>query len=198
MLVPARMGPRIADGSVTLLFRRWRRAQAVAGHVYRTAAGRLCVVRVDVVRVDRIGAADARRAGYRTAGELVADLRGDEAWPVYRLQVTLAADPDPRAALAADDRLGPDQVAALSVRLERLDRVSSHGPWTASTLQLIADRPAVRAGDLAASVGREMLPFKVDVRKLKNLGLTLSLDVGYRLSARGVAYLAATAGRVRT
>ncbi len=197
MLVPARMGPRIADGSVTLLFRRWSRAQAVAGHVYRTAAGRLCVERVDVVRADRIGAADARRAGYRTVAELVADLRGDEAWPVYRLQVAPAADPDPRAALAADDRLGPDQVAALDARLARLDRASSHGPWTASTLQLIAGRPAVRAGDLAASLGREMLPFKVDVRKLKNLGLTLSLDVGYRLSARGAAYLAATAQRVR-
>ena len=198
MLVPARMGPRIADGSVTLLFRRWRRAQAVGGHVYRTAAGRLCVARVDVVRADRISAADARRAGYRTVAEVVADLRGDEAWPVYRLQVALAADPDPRAALAADDRLGPDEVAALAARLDRLDRASSHGPWTARTLQLVADRPAVRAGDLAASVGREMLPFKVDVRKLKNLGLTVSLDVGYRLSARGAAYLAAAAERVPT
>ncbi len=58
------------------------------------------------------------------------------------------------------------------------------------TLRLIAERPAVRAADLAAAVGREKAPFKLDVRKLKNLGLTLSLDVGYRLSPRGEAYLA--------
>jgi hypothetical protein len=32
--------------------------------------------------------------------------------------------------------------------------------------------------------------FKVHVRKLKNLGLTLSLPVGYRLSPRGEEYLA--------
>ena len=38
--------------------------------------------------------------------------------------------------------------------------------------------------DLAAGFGRETRPFKLDVRKLKNLGLTLSLDVGYRLSPR--------------
>ena len=142
----------------------------VAGRVYRTAAGRLCVSAVDMVRPDRISAVDARRAGYRTATELLADLRGDDAWPVYRLQVLVVRDPDPRAVLAADDDLGPDEVAALAARLDRLDRASSHGPWTALTLDLIARRPAVRAGDLAASVGREMLPFKVDVRKLKNLG----------------------------
>ena len=50
---------------------------------------------------------------------------------------------------------------------------------------------AQRAADLAAGFGRETQPFKLDVRKLKNLGLTLSLEVGYRLSPRGEAYLAA-------
>ncbi len=196
MLVPARMGPPIADGSVSLLFRRWRRSQAVAGHVYRTAAGRLCVEAVDIVDPDRIGVADVRRAGYRTTADLVADLRGEPSWPVYRLRVRVADGPDPRAQLAGAAGLDADEVAALTARLARLDRASSHGPWTATTLQLIASRPAVRAGDLAASVGREMLPFKVDVRKLKSLGLTISLDVGYRLFPRGAAYLAATGAGV--
>ena len=62
-------------------------------------------------------------------------------------------------------------------------------------LALIATRPAVRAADLAASLGRETQPFKIDVRKLKNLGLTESLEVGYRLSPRGRAYLAGEARR---
>ena len=63
-------------------------------------------------------------------------------------------------------------------------------------LRAIAARPATRAADLAAGFGRETQPFKLDVRKLKNLGLTISLEVGYRLSPRGEAYLAAidTAG----
>jgi hypothetical protein len=42
---------------------------------------------------------------------------------------------------------------------------------------------------LAASLGRETAPFKADVRKLKELGLTESLLVGYRLSPHGRAYL---------
>ena len=43
--------------------------------------------------------------------------------------------------------------------------------------------------DAAASLGRETLPFKRDVRKLKELGLTRSLPVGYEISHRGRAYL---------
>ena len=72
--------------------------------------------------------------------------------------------------------------------LARLDTRSPHGPWTRATLDAIASRPATRAADLAAALGRETAPFKLDVRKLKNLGLTISLEVGYRLSPRGEAY----------
>ena len=54
-------------------------------------------------------------------------------------------------------------------------------------LELIAAHPGVRAPDLAARLGRETLAFKIDVRKLKALGLTESLEVGYRLSPRGQA-----------
>ncbi len=80
----------------------------------------------------------------------------------------------------------------LDRRLTRLDRAGSHGAWTRATLEIIRQRPAVRAGDLAEALGRERLPFKLDVRKLKNLGLTRSLDVGYELSPRGRTYLERT------
>ncbi len=56
-------------------------------------------------------------------------------------------------------------------------------------LELIRARPATRAPDLAASLGRETKAFKTDVRKLKTLGLTESLVVGYRLSPRGETFL---------
>jgi hypothetical protein len=91
-------------------------------------------------------------------------------------------EPRDRSAPLLDDEV-------IEARLERLDRASPVGPWTRATLDIIARRPAVRAGDLAAELGRERLPFKADVRKLKRLGLTESLDVGYRLSPRGRSYL---------
>ncbi len=66
----------IADGSITVTFRRWKRCQAVAGHRYRTAAGIIEADAVDVVDPARISNAEARRSGYPSAAALVADLRG--------------------------------------------------------------------------------------------------------------------------
>jgi hypothetical protein len=102
------------------------------------------------------------------------------------------AGPDQRVALREQADLTDDDVAAIDGRLDRFDRASKHGAWTRRVLRLIADRPATRAPDLAASLGRETQPFKTDVRKLKELGLTESLEVGYRLSPRGRAYLGRT------
>jgi len=191
MLMQMRFREPIERGEVTLTFRRWKRPQVVAGNTYRTAAGRIVVDAVDVVDPARITNADARRAGFATRAEVVAALRGADDLPTYRVRFHADGGPDPRAELAADGALGAADVAAIDTRLDRLDRASAHGPWTAAVLRTIAERPAVRAPDLAASFGRETQPFKLDVRKLKNLGLTISLEVGYRLSPRGEAYLAA-------
>jgi hypothetical protein len=101
------------------------------------------------------------------------------------------AGPDPRVALRQRAELSPAERAELDRRLARLDAASRRGPWTAEVLRLIASRPETRAADLAAELGREKAPFKANVRKLKELGLTESLEVGYRLSPRGRAYLEA-------
>ena len=195
MLLERRAREGIFDGSVTVLVRRWRRPQATAGRVYRTAAGRIVVDEVTVIDPEILTDADARPAGYATAEALRADLRGTEGDPVYLLRVRPADGPDPRAELADDDRLAAADVVELDRRLDRLDRAGETGAWTMSVLTAIQAEPGRRAGDLAAAAGREMLPYKIDVRKLKALGLTVSLPVGYRLSPRGEAYLRATTRR---
>ncbi len=190
-----RFWPGLADGSITVAYRRWHRPRVIAGRSYRVAGQILEVRSVREVDVASIGDADAVAAGYPDAASLLADLRGDGDRRLYRIEFVRSNRPDPRAELAADDELDAADVAEIDRRLDRLDRASTHGPWTRQTLRLIADHPARRAGDLAEMVGRERLPFKVDVRKLKNLGLTESLEVGYRLSPRGRAYVAALHAR---
>jgi hypothetical protein len=189
VLIEKRLHAGIRDGTVTVLFRRWRRRQVTAGNVYRTAAGRIIVESVNEVSPARIRRADAVAAGYRSVAEAVTDLRGDESDPVYLLRLRYVEEQDPREVLANDTELSTSDVEELSRRLARLDRTATRGPWTEETLDVIRRRPAIRAVDLAEEVGREMLPFKMDVRKLKNLGLTVSLEKGYRLSPRGEAYL---------
>ena len=188
MLFPQRFHAGLADGSVTLAFRRWRRPSVKAGGRQRTPVGELAIDAVDEVALDEIGDGDARRAGYADRDELLRELARRPDGTLYRIAFHLAG-PDPRLALRDQARLSDDDWAAIESRLARLDRASRHGPWTATVLRLIADRPAVRAGDLAASLGRDKLPFKTDVRKLKEMGLTESLEVGYRLSPRGQAVL---------
>lgn len=187
-----RLREAIEAGEVTLLLRRWKRLQAKPGNVYRTAAGRLRVTDVTIIDPDSLTDDEAHRAGHADADSARAALRGDPDLPTYRIVIEAEPGPDPRSELAADDELDADAVAEIDRRLDRLDAASSWGPWTLQTLRLIESRPATLAADLAASVGRERDPFKLDVRKLKGLGLTESLRVGYRVSPRGRAYLSRT------
>ena len=83
--------------------------------------------------------------------------------------------------------MGSGEFDALLVRLQRLDGTT---PWVRRILDLIARHPGRRAAELAAELRQETAPFKLNVRKLKALGLTESLEIGYRLSPRGRAVLA--------
>ncbi len=188
MLFEARFWPGIADGSITMAFRRWKQPRAVAGHVHRTPGGRVTIDSVAVVDPGAISGVDARLAGYETLDALTAALKGDPSLPVYRVAFHRLDGPDPRDELAAQDAVSPDELRQITERLLRWDR-SLAGPWTEQALRLIDAKPGCRAGDLAAELGRETVAFKTDVRKLKALGLTISLETGYRLSPRGVAFL---------
>jgi hypothetical protein len=189
VLFPQRFWAGLADGSVELAFRRWSRPGVKAGGTQLTRVGVLAIDAVDVVpHPDEITEDEARRAGYRDRDELLAELDRHPDGTLYRIAFHHAGA-DPRVALREDPEVSDDELARIRGRLARLDRASRHGPWTETVLRLIAARPAVRAADLAASLGRETQPFKTDVRKLKALGLTESLDVGYRLSPRGRSVL---------
>ncbi len=178
----------IHEGTVDLAFRRWDRPRLLVGTRMRTAIGLVEVTSVDEVADDAIGEDDARRAGSASLDELLAFLAKRPDRPVFRIGLRYAGE-DPRVALREDDAVDAAERARIAARLERLDRASTRGPWTAETLAIIGRRPEVRAADLAEELGVERLVFKRDVRKLKELGLTESLEVGYRLSPRGLAFL---------
>lgn len=193
MRIPRRFLDGIADGSVTLAFRRWSRPMARAGGRQRTQIGELAIDDVRAVARADITAAEAARAGYATRAELLRALDRKAEGRIYRIELRLAG-PDPRVALRERADLGEDELVAIRARLDRFDASSRHGPWTGEVLTLIAERPATLAAELAAERGQERLAFKRDVRKLKELGLTESLERGYRLSPRGAAVLQALRG----
>ena len=173
----------IAAGRVTLAFRRWRRAPPADGSSLRSAVGVLSLDRVTSVAESEITPDDVRRTGM-SADELRASIAGEGR--LLRIELRLAGD-DPRVALR--NRV-PDanELKAMLARLARIDAASPTG-WTTRYLQLIADRPGIVSRVLARQAGIDVPPFKRRVRQLKELGLTESLEVGYRLSPRGRAVL---------
>lgn len=179
----------LADGSITVTFRTWTRPQAKQGGRYRVGGMLLEAIAVGQVEVASLTDADAIAAGEADLAALLRRLGnpqpGSSVWRVDLRHLGI----DDRIERRADDALSADDIAALRARLDRLDRNGK--PWTRTTLQLIEKYPGVVSTALARHAGQERPDFKLNVRKLKEMGLTESLQVGYRLSPRGEALLRA-------
>jgi hypothetical protein len=199
VLISKPIAEAIRDGRVTTQYRRWDAPRVKVGGTQLTPAGLITFTRVTQVKdLDRIADRAARAAGMKDAAALRRALAPKERKPsargsmggarVYRIHVAWVGE-DPRLALRESV---PDaaELAETRRRLERLDARPT-GPWTREILEWIRDHPRVVSKELAALRAVELVPMKADIRKLKALGLTISHEVGYELSPRGVAYLAA-------
>lgn len=189
MLIKNVILDRIVTGDIDTLFRRQKRPTVKTGGTLRTRVGMLDIVRVDQVELDEITARDAKRAGFASVTDAVAELTQKPEGDFYRVRVRVGGV-DPRITLREQAHLSATELADVHQRLEGLDVRSKRGPWTKQFLAMIAEQPHTRAPDLAASIGWETKPFKDNVRKLKGLGLTISHSPGYELSPRGEAVLA--------
>ncbi|MDH3592296.1 MAG: hypothetical protein OER88_10485, partial [Planctomycetota bacterium] len=185
MLFKRRFWTGLRDGSITLAFRRWKRPTVRAGKTLQSPGGLLAIEEVAETALKSLRVADARAAGYESLAALKRELAGYRG-TLYRVRFRNAGA-DPRAALRESTALSAAELSTLRRRLAHLDARSRSGAWVRPTLRLLRERPGVRAGDLGRELGLETLAFKRNVRKLKELGLTESLTVGYRLSPRGEA-----------
>ncbi|MCO4773165.1 MAG: CehA/McbA family metallohydrolase [Deltaproteobacteria bacterium] len=175
----------IVEGRFDRVYRRWSAPRAKAGGRQRTPKGELRVEAITRVTMASLTADDARRSGHATLVALKKEL-GKRTGHVYRIDLTFAGE-DPRVALRNRSDLSEEELATLTAKLARKDRGSE--PWTKRYLRAIADQPGTRAVDIATELGLDKPTFKRRVRQLKELGLTESLKIGYRLSPRGVTLL---------
>jgi hypothetical protein len=183
MLFKASVLEGIEAGTITLAFRRWIRPTVKVGGTLRTAAGVLAIEAVD--RVEDATEAEARRAGFADRAALMRDLDAQRDAPLHRIAFRLAGA-DPRAALRDSTGLTAEEQGRL---LRALARMDGDAPWTTATLRLVRDREGVAARVLAMTLGVDRDLLKPRIRRLKELGLTESLAIGYRLSPRGRALL---------
>jgi len=177
----------IAKGKITVAFRRWKKPKVKPGATLKTPVGVLSIQTVDEIPEHGIMNSGARRAGYHSRISLLADLPPADEGLIYRVAFRFVGA-DPRIKLRKRTRIKGDDVLE---RLAELDKACRTGPWTRRTLTLISKNPEQRAAHLALRAKCDMLALKNNVRKLKNLGLTESLKIGYRISPRGIAVLKA-------
>jgi hypothetical protein len=179
----------IKSGKISLIFRRWKKAGVKNGGTQMTQLGVVGIDDVKIVSEDEITDRDAKKAGFRSRYELIADLY-DRDEDIYKIKVHWVGE-DPRKQLRSNDKLGKKELDEIIGKLKKLDAGSKRGNWTQLYLQMIHDQPNTHAAILAGQIGLDIPTFKPWVRKLKALGLTESLRPGYRLSPRGQKVLAA-------
>ena len=171
----------IANGTVTTSFRNWKSPQAKAGGQYNIAPyGAIEVSSVSLTTLNEVQDADITCSGFAQREALVSFLKVAQSDPIYKVDFHFlgsAAVNKPNT-----QHLEEARVNDVIHRLEKMDKSTA---WTMQALTLIKTYPATRAGDLAPQCNMDMPTFKRNVRKLKALGLTESLETGYQLSPRG-------------
>ncbi|TMR05632.1 hypothetical protein ETD83_05720 [Actinomadura soli] len=180
----------IAGGRIDRVFRVWAEPRVRAGSTQRTWAGIIVIDSVTAVTPEEITEEDALRSGFKSRAALLTALSKSTKEGAYHRVMLHLGGPDPRSELAGNADLTDQELADLEAALDAVDARSRRGPWTREVLRLIEEHPGLRAQDLAERLDRDKLPFKADVRRLKSLGLTESLETGYRLSPRGKALMA--------
>lgn len=190
MLLSQKTLDAIVNGGIDRVYRRWKRPAVVEGTLQRTSHGLVEVIGVRQVDESEI---DAGAAGFATADEVLAGIRPPETGrSLYEVRVRWAGK-DPRLELRESSDLDEAAMDAIDSVVSGIGRRG--GPTGIELLQTIAANPATLARDLADEVGVERDVLKRRIRQLKELGLTESLRVGYRLAPRGVAYLARRSDR---
>lgn len=187
MLLNAKHLEGIASGKIKLAFRKWKKPTVKTGGRLRTRIGVLAIQAVDQISEKEISERDAKLAGFKSKAELLQDLKLRDGL-LYRIRLSLAG-PDERITLRTKREISSVEWNELKEKLDRLDARSIDGPWVVNFLSVVSMNPGVLSTTLASSLGLERKWFKEHMRKLKELGLTESLGIGYRISPRGETVL---------
>jgi hypothetical protein len=178
----------IKAGKITLAFRKWKKPTVRKGSLIKTEIAVVEIVDVCEAQLHDITNSDAVNAGFDSLKNLIKAIDSVQDGTLYKIKVRYYSE-DPRIALREHTAVPEYDFQLLKKKLERLDNHSTMGPWTLTVLKAIGDNPKLRAADLAKKLDMQKDELKINIRKLKNLGLTISHEVGYTISPLGEFFL---------
>lgn len=178
----------IKAGTISIAFRKWKKLTVTAGSLIKTSVGVIKIISTKEISLNEISDSEANQAGFTSAQALTQLLESQKEGLIYKIEVAFDSE-DPRIELRESVTLDEEEFETLKTTLENLDKFSKVGKWTTKTLQVIKENPKMKAADLAVKAKKEKEWLKLNIRKLKGLGLTISHEPGYTLSPRGEEYL---------
>jgi hypothetical protein len=178
----------IINGSITLAFRKWKKPSVKEGSLIKTPIGQVKIISVNPTSALEITSSEAGKAGFASLDELLKLLATIPTGTIYKIKLAYHSS-DPRIALRSQTTITNDEFEILKAKLDRLDTYSKEGSWTRDTLMAIQKHPRLKAAELAKLLSKEKDWLKINIRKLKNLGLTISHDPGYEIAPLGKAFL---------
>lgn len=179
---------QIGNGTVTTAYRRWAKPSVKAGNTLMTAVGVLKITSVKEIAYESITDKDIQKTGLKSRAQLDKELAFNKDGTLYKISFKLHSE-DPRLALREETGISNEEFEQLKAKLEKMDKTSKHGPWTLQVLKLIDKHPGKHAIYFSEKLGMEKDWLKLHIRKLKNLGLTISLPVGYEIAPRGAQFM---------
>ncbi|SEJ72123.1 hypothetical protein SAMN04487995_6117 [Dyadobacter koreensis] len=188
MLIKQKHLEGIKAGTISLAFRKWKKLAVTAGSLVKTSVGVIKIVSTKEISLKEITDSEANKAGFSSAQALIQLLESQKDGLIYKIEVAFDSE-DPRVELRENVTLEDEDFETLKAALDNLDKFSKVGKWTTKTLQVIQENPKMKAADLAVKAKKEKEWLKLNIRKLKGLGLTISHEPGYTLSPRGEEYL---------
>lgn len=188
MLIKQKHLEGIKAGTISLAFRKWKKLAVTAGTLVKTSVGVIKIVSTKEISLKEITDIEANKAGFSSAQALIQLLESQKEGLIYKIEVAFDSE-DPRVELRENVTLEDEDFETLKAALDNLDKFSKVGKWTTKTLQVIQENPKMKAADLAVKAKKEKEWLKLNIRKLKGLGLTISHEPGYTLSPRGEEYL---------
>lgn len=173
---------KIETGEVTLAFRQWKKLSISEGRTLKTPVGLILYKKIKAIKSKDIKKSDVEKSGFSELADLIRDLSGEGT--IYRIEFVLHG-PDPRIELRESTKLQAFEKEILLKKLSALDNSGAIKDWVTSVLNYIKLNPGHPSKEIAKELGHDQTKLKLNIRKLKNLGLTISLGTGYKLSPLG-------------
>lgn len=178
----------IENGEIHTAFRRWTRPSVSESGTLLTPVGQLRIKSIDKVEYSQITDDEIVQAGYRNRKELDKELAFRDKGDIYKIDFNLECA-DPRIELRDNTKISTDEMNEIIGKLKRYDTSGKVRNWTLKVLEIVDREPGKYAIEYSTRLGYEKEWFKLNIRKLKNLGLTISLSDGYEISPRGKVVL---------